>query len=143
MAIDYIKLRDEINNDPEGLGYSGKTDQQVTDLMNGQTQPERVKSVSGSTLLDLTDWSINGGYKDDSLMTGNKRIEWLTLTSKPSIDLDKSTFQVIRSIFGGSNQNPSATEDNVDAARNILVSRSSQLGFGTVRVGEVTDARAK
>lgn len=34
MADPIIKLRDEIQNDPEALGYAGKTDQEITDILN-------------------------------------------------------------------------------------------------------------
>lgn len=27
-------IKDEINNDPKGIGYSGKTDQEIADLLN-------------------------------------------------------------------------------------------------------------
>lgn len=32
--MDYLALKAEIDNDPKGLGYTGKTDQEVADLLN-------------------------------------------------------------------------------------------------------------
>jgi len=34
MSINYISLQSEVKNDPAALGYSGKTDEQITNILN-------------------------------------------------------------------------------------------------------------
>lgn len=36
-AIVYQKIRDEIDNDPNSVGYAGKTDAEIKDLLNNPT----------------------------------------------------------------------------------------------------------
>ena len=141
MTINNKAIKNEITNEPKAIGYSTMTDAQISDAMNALTQPLKVKSVTGEALFDLTNWP---DYKNDTLMTGTKRDQWIAFTSKESVDLDKSAFQVIRSIFGGTNQSPSVTESNVDTARNIFTSRTKQLpklGVNEMHEGYITASR--
>ena len=36
------KIKDEINNDPKGMGYAGKTDAEIAELLSGTVFRQRV-----------------------------------------------------------------------------------------------------
>ncbi len=56
--MDYLKLKTELDNDPKGLGYSGKTDREAADLLNalGLSHEEVDNDVlEAYKILDATD----------------------------------------------------------------------------------------
>lgn len=92
------------------------------------------ESMSGSEMLALTDATEFGG------LTDSKKSEWLSFCGVDSHSPVNNgvAHKFVEYIFGGT----STTETNLAAGRNENVSRSSQLGFGTVKEVDVLAARA-
>jgi|WetSurMetagenome_2_1015567.scaffolds.fasta_scaffold585504_2 hypothetical protein len=38
----YKRIKEEIANDPEGIGYAGKSDDEIMDLLNKRPEKERI-----------------------------------------------------------------------------------------------------
>lgn len=58
--MDYTVLKTEIDSDPKGLGYSGKTDQWITDKLNeiGASSETKTKSsISTADVLKALVWT--------------------------------------------------------------------------------------
>ncbi len=148
--MDVARLKSEITSDPAGLGYSGKTDQQVADLMNAVTREVDRGLVAAHVLFrrfnqaeyvakitDLTD-----GVRNRHLLE--------VLLGMGEVDINDANVEaLLTTVFNGGG---SATIRNLighaagafpgDDLRKKKVSRAGQLGFGTVLPGHVTEARS-
>jgi hypothetical protein len=131
-------IKDELDTDPLGRGYSGMTAVQAADNMNDVDSPNtrtRVKSsVSGAGAFQVTD-----STEFDALTEG-ERAEWLSLCAITDVDPANGTpaVGVATRLFGGG----SNTVIALNAFRDEIVSRGQELGFGTVVSGDIENARA-
>ncbi len=128
MNIDILKT--ELTTDPLTRGYSGMTDLQATDDLN-TVYRTRNKTIMTSTevfnAIDKTEFN--------DLSVTNKKLVWdiLHLGELNPFGLEADLFQ---DIFGGS-----TTITSLQTLRKDNISRGAELGIGSVREGNVWEAR--
>jgi hypothetical protein len=123
-------LRDEIQGDPLGRGYSGMNAAEIlADLTTAYRDRNRI-SMSGSEILnavDSTDW--NG------LDATNKQAVW-DLVHLGTLNPFGVESTMLTNVFGGG----STTIAALNAARKETVSRAVELDIGSVSLGNVEQA---
>ena len=133
----YETLRAEVLNDPAALGYAGKTDQQVADLLNSLTTNRTIPrtQVPVSELFSAID---NGAWPTTAL-TQDK------LAAVPNMQVidasNANTRSIIGSIFPNSGAT-AATNARLQALATRTVSRATELGLEAVTALDVNRARA-
>lgn len=132
MAVLAI-LRDELLNDPLGLGYAGQTDQQATDTLNTENRPvDRDRVPTGEVMA-----AIRPG--DFINVTGVPQQTYLKILLGIDFVLLGSTNirNALANIFSGAPLTLAA----LAALQQELVSRGTELGIGFIHVGDVAEAR--
>jgi hypothetical protein len=129
----YTALKSEIQTDPETLGYSGQTDQWVTDKLNEVGGSGETKSQTEE--LDMT--SIMGEFVLAELesLTTNQAILLSGMLSRSGISPVNGA-PLIGAIFGDG----TTTRSNLLALANTSISRAEALGFPTVELHHVENA---
>jgi hypothetical protein len=128
--VDYRALKNEVDGDPASLGYAGKTNQQIVDLLNatntGRTLPNTAVPVQDIfNAIDNADWPAVASVSESKLQT---------LLQMPSIDASNAnTRAIMSSIFGAGTQ----TRTNLLALANRTVSRAQELGLEPVTLVDV------
>lgn len=131
--MDYQILADEITNDPLARGYSGMTDEQVTDSLNLTIDRDvNRENISGSEAWNTT---VSADYAG---LTDAKKSEWLSFCGIESNDPFGAAVQVVVDVFGGGSDTAAA----LDALRVDTVSRAVELFGVDVIIGDVQNARA-
>lgn len=130
--MNYTKLKDEITNDPEGIGYAGKTDQEVVDLLNVEDRSRDRTSMTGSEVLNsivTSEWQ--------SRTDAQKQTVW-DIVHLGTIN----PFGVEQTLFAGAFTGAGgATLTALGDARVETISRATELGLGNVKPGFVQHAR--
>jgi hypothetical protein len=127
-------LNTEVDTDPLGRGYAGMTDQQLADSLNAADRSRNRVSMSGDEVFQ----SLDSQATWDAL-TDAARSNFLSFCARDNIDpFGAANVALVTSIFG----TPSATLTNLNNARTELVSRATELGIGSVTVGDVQYVRA-
>lgn len=133
--MDYIVLKNEIIDDPKTLGYSGESDQWVTDKLNeiGASGETIIRSsiATGDVLKALV-------YLEVVALT-SKDIQILNLfTFGDNIDPSDSNIQAMfQGLFGAG----TTTRANLIALAQRSVSRAEKLGFPIIKLYNVANAR--
>ena len=128
--IDIIKT--EIDVDPLARGYAGMTDEQVAVDMNTVYRDSDLASISGDAAFAATDSSEFSG------LTDHKQAIWLAFCGRENINpFGASNVALVQWVFGAG----SATIAALSALRTQTVSRGEELEVGTVRTGDVAQAR--
>jgi hypothetical protein len=133
---DLVALHSEIVSDPAALGYAGKNDQQVADLLNSTTtgRTQARKTVTKNEILSAI---RNADYPTTSAQDA---IRWNKLNLMLSVDTIDASSQNVKdtfnAIFSGT---PTLT--NLSALGTRVVSRAEELGFGPITAGDVQQAR--
>lgn len=137
--MDYPKLQTEVANDPVTLGYAGKTDQQIADLLNslttGRTLPNTlVPTTQILGAIQLAAWPTVGSASESQLRA---------ILGMPYVDASSTNIRaILGSIFPNSG-NTATTRANLLALGTVTVSRATELGLGeTVLAVHVTRAKA-
>lgn len=126
-----VVLCDELTQDPLGRGYSGMApDAAATDLNTAYRQVFR-DDILGSELfegIEAADWQ---------LISENQKLLVVSLLSFPgSVNPQGNVKTLLISIFGSG----SATIANMADISRHFITRSSELGLGTIRSGDVVAA---
>jgi len=124
--IDYVKLKQEIETDPSGLGYSGKPATIIADLLN--------KPISGAQILidaEIPTWKILDAIDPtefDDLTSADKDTLKLIL-SMGTVNLSSKN---IRNILSKIFSNATTTTANLQKIAYKTPTRAEQLfGYGT------------
>lgn len=135
--MNYSTLKTEIQTDPVPLGYgvwaTAIDDARIAGLLNDATKRTINRSL-------IPSWEVIGcfDHAEFAVLTQVKLLQLQVLLSGGMLNiLDPSVRQIATDIFpaGG------PTLIAVNALQTQAVSRASELGLGTVQVGEVTTAR--
>ena len=122
-------LKTEHDDDPLGLGYSGMTDQQFVDSMNGLTRSRDRDSMTGD---EIAQAAVPADYDALDTGSGNSKDEqghWLAFCGRDQIDpFGTANEALVKSIFGF----PSATVTALLVARVEAISRATELSIGKV-----------
>jgi hypothetical protein len=125
-------IRDEITNDPLGRGYSGMDDAAVAVDLNTVYRTINKSSLSGDELFAATDST------EFAALTDHQESLWVAFCGRSSVDpFGSSNVAFVQYIFGGG----STTVSNLNSLRTQSVSRGAELGVGSVRPGDVLQAR--
>ncbi len=132
--MDYNVLKAEIAGDPEGLGYSGMTDQQVADSLNIVNRERNRTSMTGTEILNQVDAAEWAGLTDVQ-----QRTVW-DIVHLGEVNPFGIEAALLTDVFTAE----STTITALKAARTIAVSRATEIGLGvsTVYAGHVQNARA-
>lgn len=125
-------LRDEIQNDPLGLGYSGMSDQQIYDSLHAANRTRNRAELSGDEMRQAT----NGA--DFTGLTDHKRDLWISFCSGEPVDpFAQANADLVNWIFGSG----STTVANLSSLRTETVSRAVELGLGEITLHQISVAR--
>ena len=133
--MNYTILRNELADDPLGRGYSGMTDLEAANDLNSQYRTRTLDNLDGGTVYDQVDVA-----EFTALTAEDKEEVWAIVHLGANIPVysgSKARDRFI-SIFGGG----STTISNLQAIITVSISRSQELGLGTVSEGDVYKARS-
>lgn len=146
--MNYADLRTEIDADPATLGYSGKTDADVADLMNAAVRQSSKKIPSGEAYLYLVKrlkWrGIEEASKDANNPAFNAAYTSVKVVTGPSINIDLKDPVSETLLSGLVDAGLISTDDKagLQALSEAKISRGEELGFGRVEYWDVARARA-
>lgn len=144
--MDIAKLKDELTNDPLGVGYAGMNAQQVAESMNATSRPTAL-SLDMVDLFEAVGPEIAGRmsaslkamaqslslYEDFRAMAQNGR----------AIDVNNAMTHLVLDGMAADPGVPLTVADAtaIKALSHNKRSRASELGLGEVKVGHVQQAR--
>lgn len=133
--MDYVVLKSEITSDPALLGYAGKSDQEIADLLNSQaTGRTIVRTVIPSH--EILEATVPGEW---AALTAAEKQRYQTITGAGQVNLRGSnTRSALAAMFGAG----TTTRANLIALQKVVVSRAEELGLGRVEPGHIGKARA-
>jgi hypothetical protein len=123
-------LSDELTNDPEAIGYSTMSDEQVVTAINA------VNREVDKTLMTRQEILENIEPSALATLTGDNATKVLGILSD-TVDPFGVAAQVFIDAFGASSQ----TIINLAAARKHTLSRAQELGLSKVKTYHITEAR--
>ena len=128
--MNYSILQTELSND---IAYSTMSDQEAADSLNTADISTIKDSMDGATMFLDTDPT------EYAALTAAKKSEWLSFCGIASHDPANNgvAHLFVSYCFGGG----STTLSNLASSRTELVSRATQLGLPTIKVGYVAAAR--
>jgi len=130
--MDYGRLKTEITTDPAGLGYAGKTDQQIADIMN-----TRNRSVNRITVPAYEVWEAIVPAEWAAVSAQEKqRVQTILSMGTVSV-LGANT----RASFAAAFAAGTTTRANLVALQTELKTRGEELGLGRISAGHVAKAR--
>lgn len=132
--MDYAALHTEISTDPVVLGYAGKTDQQIADLLNSLTTSRTLPR----TRVDTTD--ILGAIQDSAwpAVASTAESKLRAILSMPSVDATSTNIRAMLGTIFPNSGNTATTRANLLALATRVVSRQEELGLGPVVAIDVT-----
>lgn len=137
--IDTVALRSELESDPLGLGYSGKSDAEVVGLLNGVgSVGESGRRVVRKVVETWEIWGATVKAEFDALSAGEKQF-YLAMISCGKIDPSDATVRGnIGALFGAG----TATRANLMNLQYVGASRAEVLFGVKVHLWDVERARA-
>lgn len=126
--MDIQTLRSEIENDPETLGYSGKTDKQIRDILNTKDREVDVESVTGQELFEAVKPSDYDNLTDKQAGLLHAIISMGTILVN-----GENTKAALLAMFGAGTD----TRTNLAALQTKTISRATELGLSNVREGTI------
>lgn len=156
-------LKDELATDPEAIGYAGMTDDQAATALNTANR-SAFQPISGAALLR---WAA-GGANDAASPAVAARIVRIKLASELAapfnslsltaqgyaaaavaaigaavpLSYEDAAVRAMIAQLATAGVLSSSEADELAALGTQAISRAAELGLGTVRVGEVTQAKA-
>lgn len=121
-----MTLADELSQDPEGLGYAGKTPVEQAVLINAVNRSRDRVSMSGR---EVAAEIVDAEYDPLSAVV---KAHVLALVAGDDLDPFGFAADRIKEIFPGS-----VTLANLAVARVELISRAQELGFGRVKGSQI------
>lgn len=130
--MDYTALKAEITNDPVVLGYAGKTDQQIADLLN-----------SLATARTLARTQVNTTEIIGAIQAVPPSLAWPTTATKqesmliallgmPFVDASNANIKAMFGEIFPNSGNTATTRTNLLALGSRTVSRADELGLGGI-----------
>lgn len=126
-----VELRDEITDDPLGLGYAAMTDQQVLDSLNGLTRSRAVESVSSADIYDALDRA------EFLALSATDREILSDIFSLSEVRVQGNTRTALLAVFGAG----TTSRTNLQALTTESISRAEELGFRRLGLGLIQEAR--
>jgi len=143
--MNYNKLKLEIDNDPESIGYAGKTDLAVADLLNARRYVGDYLATFKTILSELGETISNDLISSmEAAASSSKSVERIlnVLDNGVEVNLGDAVTRGMLDAFGA-NAALALSETDAIAIKALAenqISRSQQLGFGTVKSYDVRRA---
>lgn len=128
------RLKEELDDDPLGRGYSGMTDEEAADSLNAVNRSVAPPAISTEVFL-----------------RGLVKSEWDTLSTADHLYISMIMGREVIDIRAGTETRNalvalfppgSSTRDNLLSLAMVEVSRADELGLGRIYAGTVAQARA-
>lgn len=134
MTSKIALLRDEITNDPLALGYTGMTDQQISDSLNAvNINVDRDTVPTGEILAAIVPADFV------AIADATRRTYLQMLLATDSVPLGSVNIRnALQNIFSGRTD----TLNALSALQQETISRARQLGIGTAHSGDIGKARS-
>lgn len=124
------KLRNEIQIDPEGIGYTG-SDQNVLNKLTALTRTRERTSMTGDEIFQQT--------ATDAVLTATKKGHWLSFCARSTIDpFASANVDFVKDLFGTA----TGTITNLQTSRVQSISRLTELKIGVPTLHQIAVARA-
>jgi len=89
--MDYSALKSEIDNDPENIGYSGKSNSQITELLNGNGYTKIVPVSVSNLMIWAASRGVMGKIHDGSDVTNvNAQLRSICIVAEKMIEKTES-----------------------------------------------------
>ena len=125
-----IRLKEEIQIDPEGIGYAG-SDQNVLNKLTALTRTRDRDSMTGDEIFQQT--------ATDATLTDTSKGHWLSFCARDGIDpFASANVDFVKDLFGTA----TGTLSNLKTARIENISRLTQLSIGIPTLHQITVARS-
>lgn len=130
--MDLGQLKQEITTDPASLGYAGKDDEQIADLLNRPTRTAPRESVDGGTL------AASIVFSEYAALTAPQRQYVDMVVTAGTLPWTANLKQQLGALFAAGTQ----TRQNLVALQTRTgASRGEELGLGRVTPSDVADAK--
>lgn len=149
--MDYAALYAELANDPEGIGYAGKSDAERAALLNAPTRDGwrdvTVGEIAGYALLNLAWPGIEAAAESQDAQVRAVARSALALMTNPAIqtvELSKAdkraAFTALLDVLVAAGAITAGHKAGVLALGQIKISRAQELGFGHVQIQDIINA---
>lgn len=138
--MENLKLKNEITSDPENLGYTGKTDKEITDLLNlkNRNGTSNVnKDLVVKYLIRKNKWI---GLVDSTEASARNIMGLILNTSE--FDTNKPNYTSLLDDLVTLNLLDETNKTAIQEMGQKQVSRAKELGLGRIREGHVGVARS-
>lgn len=136
--MDYEKLRSEIGTDPEALGYSEKTDVEITDLMNIENRTQFI-DVNKDTILKYLIRKGRWLAIFDSTQDAARNV--IALLNTTSFDVNGPEPTVLIDALVTLRLLGSDDKTYIQSLGQKQISRAQELSLGNIRVGQAERVR--
>lgn len=138
--MNYPTLKAEIEADPIALGYAGKTDQQIADLLNSLTTSRTLARTHVETweLLGAITTSPDAWPAVASISESKLR----TILGLPFVDASNTNVRAMLGAIFPNSGNTATTRTNLLALGSQTVSRATELGLEAPTAVDVNRAKA-
>jgi hypothetical protein len=131
--VNYAILKSELDDDPEGRGYSGMTDAEAADDLNAEYREANVESVTGQQIFEA---AFPAEY--DALSAGQKATFHAIVGMGDILVNGTNTKAALLAIFATG----TTTRANLAALQKRPVSRATELELPSIDPGNIKSARA-
>lgn len=145
--MDYDKLKNELVNDPLGIGYSALTDADASVALNAKNRVVVEETfVNAKTVMATLGATAGATFLDAlaSAAASNRAISWAMdfIKSDSGIDVGNTETRNMLDSLVAANVLNSADVATVKSLAEKTVSRGEELGLGLVKPGDVSYARS-
>ncbi len=134
-------LKDELKNDPAGIGYAGMNDAECAVALNAQTVAIRLTVASETLARHLVESGVWPALENAKASgDDNAALVMAAATVPQGIDLDAPKIKVALDALEGAAISQ-AERSAIDALADGTTSRAAQIGVGHVTEGDVQRAR--
>lgn len=140
------KLKDEIDNDPLGRGYSGMSDSEIAQSINAEDIPVTGTASIAEFIgaIKPAAWPVGDGTAVSDAKAQADRDYCIMLTSNSSgfIPFNEPEIRAkLTNVTNGIFKDNAPTRNAIQTLWTQLTSRAAQLGLPFIKVGFITEVR--
>ena len=140
--MDFRALANEISNDPVALGYAGKTDSQIADLLNATNTGRTLNRTQVPTTEIMGAISSATPSNAWPAVASKQESMLLAILGMPYVDASNTNLRLIFGEIFPNSGNTATTRANLLALGSQTVSRAVEIGLGIVLTSDVTKAKS-
>jgi arginase family enzyme len=127
-----LNIKDELDNDPDTLGYAGMDDITAADAMNINLRQRGKNSVTADEIRGVTI------FTEYMALANSQKEEWRWLTIGGDVALTGFDIDMLKSMFAIG----TTTRDNLTALSQEMVTVGVAIDAGEVLKRDITEARS-